>query len=112
MLGFAEISVTVARAIRTRGRVSLIRNKGLNLTLSRAVSEFEGFDDPFSWRRIRWAITMTVIIIGRRKCREKNRFRVGWDTEGPPQIQVTRSFPTRGIADRTPVMTVAPQNDI
>lgn len=33
-------------------------------------------------------------------------------TEGPPQIHVTRSYPTIGIADRTPVITVAPQNDI
>ena len=53
-----------------------------------------------------------MITIGRRKWREKNRFRVGWDTEGPPQIHVTRSFPTKGMADRTPVITVAPQNDI
>jgi len=52
------------------------------------------------------------MIIGNKKCKEKNRFRVGWDTEGPPQIHVTRSFPTNGIADRTPVITVAPQKDI
>jgi len=32
--------------------------------------------------------------------------------EGPPQIQVVMSVPTIGIADKTPVMTVAPQNDI
>jgi len=37
---------------------------------------------------------------------------VGLDTEGPPQIQVTKSPPTMGIADKTPVMTVAPQKDI
>jgi len=37
---------------------------------------------------------------------------VGWDTDGPPQIHTTRSFPTIGIAERTPVITVAPQNDI
>ena len=50
--------------------------------------------------------------MGKRKWREKNRFRVGCDTDGPPQIHVTRSFPTSGIADSTPVITVAPQNDI
>lgn len=38
--------------------------------------------------------------------------RVGCDTEGPPQIHVTKSFPTNGMADNTPVITVAPQNDI
>jgi len=46
------------------------------------------------------------------KCNEKNRFRVGLDTEGPPQIHVTNSLPTIGIAVSTPVITVAPQNDI
>jgi len=46
------------------------------------------------------------------KCSEKNRFRVGWFTEGPPQIHTTKSIPKIGIADRTPVITVAPQKDI
>jgi len=50
--------------------------------------------------------------MGKMKCREKNRFRVGFDTEGPPQIHVTSSFPTNGIAVKTPVITVAPQKDI
>jgi len=49
---------------------------------------------------------------GRRKCREKKRFSVGWETEGPPQIQVTKSPPRMGMAERTPVITVAPQKDI
>ena len=55
---------------------------------------------------------MAAIMIGIMKCSEKNRLRVGCDTEGPPQIHVTRSFPRIGIAERTPVITVAPQNDI
>lgn len=80
--------------------------------MSLLVIVFDGLDDPFSCRRIKWITTITVITIGRRKCREKNRFNVGCETEGPPQIQVTRSVPTSGIADRTPVITVAPQNDI
>jgi len=50
--------------------------------------------------------------IGVIKCNEKNRFRVGFDTEGPPQIHVMISFPKIGIAESTPVITVAPQNDI
>jgi len=50
--------------------------------------------------------------MGVKKCNEKNRFRVGCEIEGPPQIQVVRSFPIRGIAVSTPVITVAPQNDI
>jgi len=50
--------------------------------------------------------------MGNRKCREKNRLRVGWETEGPPQIQITVSFPIKGMAEITPVITVAPQKDI
>jgi hypothetical protein len=46
------------------------------------------------------------------KWREKNRFRVGCETDGPPQIQIVRSFPIKGIAVTTPVITVAPQSDI
>ena len=97
---------------RIIGVESLMVNMGLNLTLSVLVMVFVGFDDPFSCSKIRWAITKAAIIMGIIKCREKNRLRVGCETEGPPQIQLTRSFPTRGIAESTPVMTVAPQNDI
>jgi len=57
-------------------------------------------------------IIRAIIMIGRMKCSEKNRFRVGCETEGPPQIHVTRSLPTIGIAERVPVITVAPQKDI
>jgi len=46
------------------------------------------------------------------KCNEKNRFKVGWETDGPPQIQITKSFPINGMAETTPVITVAPQKDI
>lgn len=57
-------------------------------------------------------IIRIMITIGIRKCSEKNRFNVGCDTAGPPQIHVTTSFPINGIADSTPVITVAPQKDI
>jgi hypothetical protein len=50
--------------------------------------------------------------IGTIKCREKNRFKVGWETEKFPHIHSTRFFPTRGIAEKMLVITVAPQNDI
>jgi len=73
---------------------------------------FEGLEDPFSCSMIRWISIVTMITIGKMKCSEKNRFSVGLDTEGPPQSQVTNSFPTNGIAVNTPVITVAPQNDI
>jgi hypothetical protein len=112
MLGDRDTNLIIIIEIRIKGTESLIKNSGLNFTLSIIVVEFDGFEDPFSCKRIKCIITRTVITMGRRKCREKNRFKVGCDTEGPPQIHVTRSFPTRGIADRTPVITVAPQNDI
>lgn len=111
-LGEFEIRVIIIIVDRIAGRRSLIENRGLNFILSLLNLVFDGFVDPFSCRRIRWVITRIDRIMGRRKCREKNRFRVGWSTAGPPQIHVSRLFPTNGIADRTPVITVAPQNDI
>jgi len=112
IFGILDVIRTINIIIKMAGIVSFTENKGLNFTLSKFVWEFVGFEDPFSWRRIRWTNTITEIIIGRRKCKEKNRFKVGCETEGPPQIHVTSSFPTIGIAERTPVITVAPQNDI
>jgi len=85
---------------------------GWNLILSAFDWVLVGFEDPFSWSRIKWINTNTIISMGVKKCNEKNRFRVGCEIEGPPQIQVVRSFPIRGIAVSTPVITVAPQNDI
>jgi len=69
-------------------------------------------EDPFSCNINKWITTIKIIIIGNMKCSEKNRFRVGWLTEGPPQIHTTKSIPSIGIAESTPVITVAPQNDI
>jgi hypothetical protein len=111
-LGVLEAMIIIKIIITIIGMVSFTENKGLNFTLSNLVWITVGLDDPFSCRRIKCVRTKTAIIIGNRKCKEKNRFRVGCDTEGPPQIQVTKSFPTIGIADSTPVITVAPQNDI
>jgi len=94
------------------GRMSLSEYIGLNLILSIFVMVFVGFEEPFSCSMIRCINIIIIISIGRMKCSEKNRFNVGLDTEGPPQIHVTRSLPTSGIAVNTPVITVAPQNDI
>lgn len=112
MLGVLEVIKIIAIIITMAGIVSFTENKGLNFTLSRFVWIFEGLEEPFSCNKIKWNSTNTVITIGKRKCKEKNRFKVGWDTEGPPQIHVTKSFPTIGMADKTPVITVAPQKDI
>lgn len=112
MFGIFEFIKIIEIIIINIGIESLIENIGLNLILSVFVIVFSGLDDPFSCSKIRCVRTIAEISIGIRKCREKNRFKVGWETEGPPQIHVTMSFPTIGMADRTPVMTVAPQNDI
>jgi len=108
---FDDIKI-IKKAIMIMGIESLIENNGLNLILSKFVYVEEGFDEPFSWSRIKWTIASITISMGKRKWSEKNRFNVGCDTDGPPQIHVTRSFPTKGIAERTPVITVAPQKDI
>lgn len=49
---------------------------------------------------------------GSRKCKEKNRVRVGALTENPPQSHLTIISPQIGIADSIFVITVAAQNDI
>lgn len=72
----------------------------------------DGFLDPFLCRNIRWIIAVARMAIGRIKCSEKNRFSVGCEMDGPPHSQVVNSLPTTGMADSTPVITVAPQNDI
>ena len=91
---------------------SFVVNVGLNFILSELVCVPVGLEDPFSWRKIRWVITITAINKGIMKWREKNRLIVGWEIDGPPQIQFTKSVPIIGMADNIPVITVAPQNDI
>lgn len=49
------------------GMESLIDRRGLNFTLSMFVFVFDGFEEPFSCRRIRWIIAVIEIINGRRK---------------------------------------------
>jgi len=56
---------------------SLFVINGLNLILSKFVLVVCGFEEPFSWRKIKCTIIIMNIINGRRKCREKNRFSVG-----------------------------------
>jgi hypothetical protein len=71
-----------------------------------------GFEDPVSWRKIKWSITKIIIINGKIKCREKNRVKGALSTENPPHIQYVIVFPIYGMAESRFVITVAPQNDI
>jgi hypothetical protein len=111
-LGVLEIISINMIEIRVPGSKSFTENEGWNFILSVSVFVLFGLEDPFSCNSIRWISINTISTIGSRKCREKKRFKVGWETDGPPQIHTTRSFPTSGIAESTPVITVAPQNDI
>lgn len=71
-----------------------------------------GLDDPVVWSEIIWIIASRAIRNGNKKWREKNRVKVGYLTENPPQIHFTMSFPQIGIADIILVITVAAQKDI
>jgi len=52
-----------------------------------------GLFEPDSCRKVRWMIVIPAIAKGRRKCKAKNRARVGLSTENPPQAHSTRVCP-------------------
>jgi len=110
--GALKINVNIIIEIKIVGVMSLIENEGWNFILSVFVFILFGFEDPFSCSSIKWINIITMITNGKMKCKEKNRFKVGCETEGPPQIHTTKSFPIIGMAEITPVITVAPQKDI
>ena len=72
--------------------------------------------DSFHFSRISFLFqiinTIAAIANGSRKCSAKNRVSVAFSTANPPQTLCTTSFPTCRMADRSFVITVAPQNDI
>lgn len=110
--GFFDVVKIISVEIIITGTKSLIDIIGWKFILSVFVFVTIGFDDPFSWSEIRWIIIVAIIIIGTKKCSEKNRFNVGWDTEPPPHIHLMIGSPRIGIAEIVPVITVAPQKDI
>ena len=110
--GLFEIIIIIETEIQIRGVRSLIVNDGWNFTLSNWVFVPVGLDDPLTCRAIRWMMIIAEIIIGTKKCNEKNRFRVGCETEKFPHIHSTSLLPTMGMAEKMFVITVAPQNDI
>lgn len=91
---------------------SLIKYILKNLILSYCVFVPVGFEDPVWCSRMRCTNTRAAITKGSRKCSEKNRFRVGCDTEKFPHSHCVTSFPMYGIAEIILVITVAPQKDI
>jgi len=77
MFGMFDVINIIMIITNSIGITSFDENIGLNFIFSIAVWEFWGFEDPFSCSIIRCMITMMMITIGRMKCSEKNRFRVG-----------------------------------
>lgn len=110
--GLFEIIRIIAREIHTIGDRSFVLKWGWNLILSVFVLEPVGFEEPVSCKAIRWMITSAAIAIGVMKWSEKNRFKVGCDTEKFPHSHCTKSLPIIGMAENKLVITVAPQNDI
>jgi len=70
ILGLLDTSIVMISSVAIIGSVSFIDNSGLNFILSQFDFKFLWFDDPFSCRKIKWMIMMTIIIIGKMKCRE------------------------------------------
>jgi len=98
--------------VQHSGLRSFTVNRGWNFIFSMSGDNPEGFEDPLSCSAIRWISAIAATTIGTRKCSEKNRFKVGWETEKFPHSHSTSSFPRIGIAENRLVITVAPQNDI
>jgi hypothetical protein len=91
---------------------SLAEKSALNFTLSMFVWLLVCDEDPLLWRRVRCSMIMMVAESGARKWSEKNRLRVGCETENLPHIHFTLFCPMYGMAEKMLVITVAPQNDI
>ena len=53
----------------------------------------KGLFEPDSCRKVRWIKVRPAIVKGRRKCKAKNRVRVGLSTENPPHAHSTRVWP-------------------
>lgn len=52
-----------------------------------------GLFEPVSCRKVRWTSVRPTMTKGSRKCRAKNRVRVGLSTEKPPQAHSTSVCP-------------------
>jgi hypothetical protein len=111
-LGLIETTVIISIDTKISGIISFFMNSGLNFTLSKWLGIRVGVEEPLLCRRIRCNLDMMINTNGRRKCKEKNRFKVTPEMEGPPHTQIARSFPTMGMEVNKPVITVAPQSDI
>lgn len=63
------------------------------MILSKFLLRPRGLPAPVSWRKIMCTTTKAAILKGRRKCRAKNRDRVGPLTANPPHSHSTMADP-------------------
>lgn len=111
-LGLTLIRVSIKIMIKNIGFMSFTAKYGKNFILSAFVKIPKGFEEPVLCKKIRWIKTKAATKIGIIKWRERNRFKVGWETEKFPHNHWVISLPMYGIAVSILVITVAPQNDI
>jgi len=110
--GICVTKIVTRIVVISNGVVSFLEKYGWKFILSRSDLVPIGLEEPGWCKNRKCTMTNPNKIIGIRKCSAKNRVRVAWETENPPQSQVTNGFPRYGIAEKMLVITVAPQKDI
>jgi hypothetical protein len=93
-------------------KISFVEKRGKNSVFSGFSLPPVGLEDPVVCRIAKCAIIRINVKRGTKKWREKNRVRVGCDTEKFPHIHFTIVGPITGTAEKMLVITVAPQRDI
>lgn len=110
--GLNKINIIIIMIKIKIPKISLKIKKGYKEVLLKFLLNPNGLVDPVWWRSIKWINININTTNGIKKCKLKNRLRVGLSTENPPQTHWTKSFPIYGIAEIRFVITEAPQNDI
>jgi len=91
--GFWVVKVNITIITIKNGVKSLAKKYGWNVILSQFVWLPIGFEDPVWCNIIKCTKTIANKIIGIKKCKAKNRVKVGCDTENPPHNQLTNGLP-------------------
>lgn len=107
--GFNNTNVVNSIIIKMSVNKSLIAKYFKKGILSMFIDKPKGLLDPFSCKKKIWKTTKADKIKGMRKWSIKNRVKVPWPIEKPPQSHITIWFPTSGMAEARLVITVAPQ---
>lgn len=99
------------RIITIRFIKSLIVNWGENIIFF-ILKMFDGLEEPVKCSENMCTITITTIIIGSKKCKQKKNMIVILLTLKPPHTHITIVVPSTGITEKNFVITVAAQKDI